>query len=75
MAKQSHGGTRPGAGRKPGNRGTKQPLTVKLSPIVHEFFATIEESRATFLERITISSKEFRNWSKKLSENNAKPVE
>ena len=64
--KPTHGGLRPGAGKKPGPRGTKTPLTVKLSPVVHEFFETLTETRGTFLERITLSSKEFRAFKKNL---------
>lgn len=56
------GGYRPGAGAKPGPGGTKLPVTVKLSPQIHEFFATLTESRGKFIERITVNSREFRQW-------------
>lgn len=65
----NRGGARPGAGKKPGPLGTKLPVTVKFSPVIHDFFATLEETRGTFLERICMNSKEFRQWHKNLPKN------
>lgn len=64
--KNTHGGTRLGAGKKPGPLGKKLPLTVKLSPVVLDFFETLTESRAEFIERNVMTSKDFQSWKKNL---------
>lgn len=64
MHKQTHGGARTGAGRKPGPHGAKQTLTLRLSPIILDFLDTLEITRADFIERNIMKSNEFRLWKK-----------
>ena len=64
MHKQTHGGARTGAGRKPGTHGAKQTLTLRLSPIILDFLDTLEITRADFIERNIMKSNEFRLWKK-----------
>ena len=60
----THGGKRPGAGRKPAPPETKKiAYTTKLSPIVVEYLRQ-HENAAQAIERAVVGSKEFREWRK-----------
>jgi hypothetical protein len=58
----THGGKRLGAGRKPAPD-AKKATTIKLSPDVLEFLATVNKSAT--IEAAVRKSKEFREWRKR----------
>jgi hypothetical protein len=65
MSQSSHGGHRPGAGRKPAPEGTQKiAKTYKLSPEIVEYLATLDNATAA-IEAAIIKSKGFREWRRK----------
>ena len=57
------GGKRPGAGRKPSKHGTKQSLTVRLTPDVIRFLAEAHgENQSQAIDQAIRNTAAFKRW-------------
>ena len=67
MSKNTHGGSRPGSGRKP-KSDKKVPISLKISPDVLAFLRNRGPSLSEAAEPILRASKPYKDWQK------AKPI-
>lgn len=56
------GGARAGAGRRPGQFGTKETITLRLSPQLLSFLDTLTDTRAGYIEKVLRGTKPFKTW-------------
>lgn len=62
MTKPTHGGKRPGSGRKPKGDEAKQPTSVRLSPQVVAYARETGLNLGETLESTVRRTKAFRTW-------------
>ena len=67
--KPTHGGARPGAGRKPSGEETRETTSVRLTPTVRKYSAEHNLNLGDTLETTVRKSKGFKAWLAK--ENNS----
>lgn len=61
----THGGPRPGSGRKPLPPGqAKIAVTMKIDPQVREYLRTLENATAE-VERAVMATRKFKQWANK----------
>lgn len=64
MKKPTHGGSRPGAGRKPTGEAAKESTGIRLSPEVLRYLRENGVSVGEFVEATVRRTKAFKEWLK-----------